>query len=288
MSQWDPIASEVEDEIVKTAVNGGINWFDTAELYGFGRSERALSHGLRAAGKADGDVVIATKWSPILRTAASIRRTIGKRLENLFPFHIDLYQIHFPASFSTRKAEMDAMASLIREGKIKAAGVSNFSAAQMHTAHESLEKFGYPLASNQVKYSLLDRSIESNGILDAAKELDITIIAYSPLEMGLLSGKFHKDSGLLSKVPLMRRIRLRRLIDRSRPLLSALEEVAKAHEASVSQVALNWLVTFHGYTVVTIPGASKPAHAIESAKAMELKLKSDELTSLDELSSHFK
>ncbi|MFH0862390.1 MAG: aldo/keto reductase [Candidatus Altiarchaeota archaeon] len=282
---WAAIAQKETDEIVKAASDGGINWFDTAEMYGFGRSERALSHGLQAAGVSVGHAVIATKWSPFLRTASSIRKTIGSRISNLSPYHLDLHQIHFPASLSSRKAEMDAMADLLDAHKIRAVGVSNFSAPQMRKAHAALETRGYPLASNQVRYSLLDRSIEGNGVLDAAVELGTTIIAYSPLEMGLLTGKFHKDPGLLGRIPLMRRMRLKKEIEGSRPLVEALDAVAKSHEASVSQVALAWTVGFHGETIVAIPGASKASQAQESAKAMGLRLSSDEMASIDELSA---
>jgi aryl-alcohol dehydrogenase-like predicted oxidoreductase len=288
MGTWDALSAESTTGIINAALDGGINWFDTAEMYGFGRSERGLSRGLQAAGKADGEVVIATKWRPFLRTASSIGGTIDERLSALRPYHIDLHQIHFPLSFSSVKAEMDAMADLIDEGKIRAAGVSNYGAGQMRRAHDALAGRGFPLASNQVKYSLLDRGIEANGILDAAKELGVTIIAYSPLEMGLLSGKYHKDPKLLKSLPLFRRMRLSHKVEKSRPLIGALEEIALRAGASASQVALNWLVNYHGESVVTIPGATKTKHAVESAGAMSLKLAKDDLSRIDELSNMFK
>lgn len=284
---WSPLTPETTDEIVRTALEAGINWFDTAELYGFGRSERGLSRALQKAGKEDGDIVMATKWNPLLRTARSITKTIEKRLEALSPFSIDLHQVHFPASFSSIESEMHAMADLIEAGKIRAAGVSNFSARQMRRAHEALISRGFLLASNQVKYSILDRKIESNGILDTARTHGITIIAYSPLEMGLLSGKFHKDSSLLRSRPMVRRSRLKRMIETSRPVINALEEIAMAHSATVSQVALNWLVNFYGESVVTIPGATKPHHARESAGALEFTLSRADMERIDELSRCF-
>jgi aryl-alcohol dehydrogenase-like predicted oxidoreductase len=284
---WAPLTSQETDEIVEAALDGGINWFDTAELYGFGRSEKGLACALQRAGVKDGEVVIATKWNPLLRRARSIKHTIGKRLNYLKPYSIDLHQVHFPASLSSIEAEMNAMADLIEAGKIRAAGVSNFSARQMRRGYETLVKRGFALASNQVKYSILDRRIESNGVLNTAKELGITIIAYSPLEMGLLSGKFHKDPGLLQSRPIGRRIRLRRLIEKSCSLVSALEEIAGARGVSVSQVALNWLVNHHGDTVVTIPGATKVNHARESAEAMDFSLSAIEMARISELSEQF-
>jgi aryl-alcohol dehydrogenase-like predicted oxidoreductase len=282
------IPQTVKNEIIQTALDSGIKWFDTAEIYGFGRSERALSEGLKAAGMENDEVIIATKWSPFLRTAGNIRRTINRRLRNLSGYSIDLYQIHQPYSFSTPEDEMDTMADLVEAGKIAAVGVSNFGAERMRRAHAALEKRGLPLASNQVRYNLFDRRIETNGILDAAKELGITIICWGPLASGLLTGKFHKDPGLLKHTPPARRMMLRRGLEESRELIRALEIIASKHGATPAQVALNWLVNFQGETVVAIPGASKPKHAEESAGAMRLTLSEDEMKRLDELSQRYR
>jgi len=285
---WKSLSEETQNAIVQAALDGGINWFDTAEAYGFGRSERGLSHALQAAGRSDGDVVIATKWMPFGRTAASIGKTIDKRQENLAPFHIDLHQVHNPSSFSQPEDEMDAMADLVLAGRIRAVGVSNFSAGQMLRAHSRIQAHGLPLASNQVKYSLLDRQIEGNGILEAARALGITIIAYSPLEWGVLTGKFHDNPGLVKRLPLVRRVSVGRMLEKSEPVIRLLKEIAAAHGVKPSQVALNWLVNFSGQTVVAIPGASKPHHAREAAGAMGFTLSDEELARLDEATRPFK
>lgn len=279
---WPKIEEGETNEIVKTALDGGINWFDTAEAYGGGRSERGLARALTNAGKTSNDVIVATKWQPIMRTARSIGKTIDQRLENLSPFSIDLHQVHNPASFSSVDAEMNAMADLVESRKIRSVGVSNFSADRMRQANEALARRGLRLASNQVKYSLLDRHIEDDGVLDAAKELGVTIIAYSPLEMGLLTGKFHRDPDLLRKRPIGRRFTLRRKVERSRPVVQALEEIAKKHDATAAQVALSWLVNFNGEVVVAIPGASRPDQARESAGALELALSDEEMQRIDQ------
>jgi aryl-alcohol dehydrogenase-like predicted oxidoreductase len=285
---WKSLSEETQNAIVQAALDGGINWFDTAEAYGFGRSERGLSHALQAAGRSDGDVVIATKWMPFGRTAASIGKTIDKRQDNLAPFHIDLHQIHNPNSFSQPEDEMDAMADLVLAGQIRAVGVSNFSAGQMLRAHSRIQAHGLPLASNQVKYNLLDRQIEGNGILEAARALGITIIAYSPLEWGVLTGKFHDNPGLVKRLPLVRRVSIGRMLEKSEPVIRLLKEIAAAHGVKPSQVALNWLVNFSGQTVVAIPGASKPHHAREAAGAMGFTLSDEELARLDEATRPFK
>jgi aryl-alcohol dehydrogenase-like predicted oxidoreductase len=183
------------------------------------------------------------------------------------------------------------MADLVEARKIRAVGVSNFSATRMRRAHAALEKRGIPLASNQVKFSLVDRGIESNGILAAARELGVTIIAYSPLGQGILSGKFHADPGLIRSRPGPRRhMSLFRPsgLARTRPLVDELQQIAAARGVTPSQVALNWLLHFHGETVVAIPGASRPRHAEEAAGAMAFRLTDEEMARLDELSRPFR
>jgi len=284
---FHPIPEQESNDIVKTAFDNGINWFDTAEVYGFGRSERKLSAGLQAANVKDEEVVIATKWMPVMRWAGSIKKTICKRLENLHPYTIDLHQIHMPFSFSSLKAQLNAMADLVENGKIRSVGVSNFSAKQMRKAHDILSQIGLPLASNQVNYSLINRKIERNGVLDTAKELGITIICWSPLQSGVLTGKYHNNPESLKKVPLGRRMSIRRKLDKSQALVDELTIIAQNHRATISQIALNWLVTYHDETVVAIPGASKASHAEQNAKAMTLDLSWDELNSIAELSEQF-
>lgn len=282
------IPQESMNDIVQVAIDGGINWFDTAEAYGGGRSERGLANALQAAGQKDSDVIVATKWRPFLRTAGNIPKSIDDRQRHLRDYTIDLYQIHQPYSFSSTEAEMEAMAELVEAGKIRSVGVSNFNAEQMRRAHAALAKPGLPLASNQVEYHLLNRQIERNGILEAAEELGITIIAWSPLASGLLTGKYHRDPDKLSQTPFGRRFMLRRNIDRSRQLISALEEIAAKRDVTPAQVALNWLIHGQGETVVAIPGASKVHHAEQSAGAMDFRLEDEEMDRIDQLSRQFR
>ena len=172
---WPALEHDQVTEIIKTSIEGGINWFDTAEFYGNGASERTLANSLSSLGKKSNEIIVATKWWPMFRTASNISKTIGHRINALNPYPINLYQVHQPYGFSSVKAEMEAMARLVKEGKIRHVGVSNFSAAQMRIAWETLQKHNINLVSNQVRYNLLDRKIESNGILDTAKELGITL-----------------------------------------------------------------------------------------------------------------
>jgi len=278
------IPQEEKNAIIKAALEGGMNWFDTAEMYGAGVSERSLATGLKAAGKADKEVVIATKWQPILRTAANIPHSIEDRLRFLDGYSIGNYMVHQPYSFSSPEAEMNAMADLVEAGKIRSVGVSNFNPARMRRAHAALAKRGLPLAVNQMRYSLLNREIETNGVLETARELGITITAYTPLARGLLSGKYHKDPALLEKVPGWRRAGMQRNIEPTRPLINAMEEIAGKYDATIAQVALNWVIYFNGAIVVTIPGATKVRQAEESAGAMKFQLSKEDLVRLDEVS----
>jgi aryl-alcohol dehydrogenase-like predicted oxidoreductase len=286
-SFWPALEQTTIDDIVKAALTGGINWFDTAEAYGNGASEQALARALKAAGKQNGDVVVATKWLPLFRFASSIGVTIDERLRSLDGFAIDLYQIHQPYSFSSTRNEMEEMAYLATSGKIRNAGVSNFSAKAMRKAHAALAEHDLPLASNQVRYNLLDRRIESNGVLQAAKELGITIIAYSPLAQGLLSGRYHDEPELLKKVAGPRHFlpsfSLRNL-ERTQPLVLALKDIAHDHNATATQIALAWLTQFHGETVVAIPGATSPGQVTDHVAAMQVTLSREELDTIDHLS----
>jgi aryl-alcohol dehydrogenase-like predicted oxidoreductase len=285
---WTVLDQDAVNAIVQEALDGGVNWFDTAEIYGFGRSERALARALLTAGVTPGQVVVATKWWPIPRFAGSIRKTIDKRIKNLSPYPIDLHQAHWPKSLSSIEAVMDAMADLAEAGKIRAVGVSNYNADQMRRAHDRLAKRGIPLASNQVKYNLLDRTIEENGVLAAAEELGVTIIAYSPLEMGLLTGKFHADPRLLDSRPWRRRKKLQKRLDVTQPLIDRMGELAQQYDATITQIGLNWLVNARGDRVVAIPGATKPRHAAEAAGVMRFTLTPDEMAELDDIARSLK
>lgn len=282
------IPQEEKNKIIAAALAGGINWFDTAELYGKGNSERTLAAALKNLEVADDEVLMTTKWWPFLRSARNIPRNIGTRLRNLGGYTIDQYLVHQPVSFSSPEAEMDAMAELVKAGKIRSAGVSNFNPQRMRRAQAALAKHGLPLASNQVQYSLLNRKIETNGVLQTAKELGVTIVAWGPLASGLLTGKFHKDPELLRRARIGRRMFMGQSIHATQPLIDALEQIGSNYNASPAQVALNWLVNFNGEIVVAIPGASKPEQAEEAAGAMGFKLSAEEIDLLDRLSRQFR
>jgi aryl-alcohol dehydrogenase-like predicted oxidoreductase len=290
---WAVLDQATINAVVAAALEGGIDWFDTAEAYGNGQSERALSAALHDQRVHPSRVMVATKWFPALRTAASIPRTIGTRLRCLQGYPVGLYQVHQPWSFSAVAAQMRAMAGLARAGRVGAVGVSNFSAKQMEQASTALRAEGLSLASNQVAISLLDRRVENNGVLESARGLGVTLIAYSPLAQGLLTGRFQRHPEAVAALPSWRRSRLspmgrafgRDSLARTLPLIDELRAIGAAHGVSTAQVALAWLIAFYGDTVVAIPGATRPEQARANAAAMDVRLTEDELARIERVSA---
>ncbi|MEI6122398.1 MAG: aldo/keto reductase [Bacteroidota bacterium] len=287
---WPTLEDDLIDKVVSLSLQGGINWFDTAEVYGNGASEKALSKALQAAGKKPGEIQIATKWWPMFRFASNMSKTIHKRIEALSPYPIDLFQVHQPWGFSNEKAEMEGMAALLNRKLIKNIGVSNFSAKKMQHAWETLDKKGITLATNQMPYSLLNRKIESNGVMEMAKKLGITIIAYSPLAQGMVTGKFHDNPELLKNIGFRKYSAKFKPagMTKSLPLIKLIKELALKYNVSASQISLNWLINFQGNTVVAIPGATKENHVKENTGAMSFRLTDEDMERLDKESAIFK
>ncbi len=284
---WGDMDETTIDAVIQESFQGGVNWFDTAEIYGNGVSEQMLSASLQHLHEKKEDVVIATKWNPVLRFANSIEKTFHDREENLSPYPITLLQVHNPYSLSSVKDQMQHMAALVKKRKIECVGVSNFSLQRMKNAHEVLLASGLALTSNQMRYNLLDRSIEFNGVLDYARQNKITIIAYSPLAQGLLTGRFHEESGLIRKRPGFRKYLpafQARSLGRISPLITVLREIADEHKVTPAQIALRWVIQFYGDTVVAIPGASSAKQAQQNAVVMNFELGANELDLLDSIS----
>ena len=281
---WGNLPQEVTDDIVRISLAKGVNWFDTAEVYGRGASERSLASALDTAGAKREDYLIADKWFPAFRFAGNIAKTFGRREEALGGRSVDLYQIHQPFSFSSVDHQMDEMANLHREGRIRAVGVSNFNEKKMRAAQKRLAEADIPLAANQMLYSLIDREIERNGVLDAAKELGISIIAYSPLAQGVLTGKFHGEEDIKGKSgprKHMKRFKPAGL-EATSPLVETLRRIGETHKATPAQIALAWVVQRHNRLVVAIPGASSVRQAESNAEVLEIRLSGPELEELSE------
>ncbi|MGI0488331.1 aldo/keto reductase [Pantanalinema rosaneae CENA516] len=270
-----------------TAVAEGITFFDTAEVYGFGESERLLGQFMQHT---DQPIQIATKYFPLpwRFNAQAVADALDASLQRLQVNQVALYQVHAPLDFFLgQKSLMNALANAVEQGKIGAIGVSNYSAQQMRQAHQLLAERGIPLAVNQVRYSLLTRQIESNGILETARELGITILAYSPLAQGLLTGKYTVDhsaalTGARRLDPRFNHSGLAKIA----PLITALQKIGEAHQRTPAQVALNWLMAQGN--VIPIPGAKTADQARQNAGALGWNLTRSELEQLSDLSRAWK
>lgn len=284
---WRILDPDTVRSIVAASLKGGITWFDTAQAYGKGESERMLSNALQEL-QVDPDTIrIATKWWGVGKFAGNMRRNIVARYNALNPYPVDLYQIHQPYSFSSPRAEGRVMAELLHAGQIQAAGVSNFSRQRMEYFVEELANHQQVLASNQMRFSLLDRRIETDGVLDFAREQGITIIAYSPLAQGILTGKFHDQPDLIQSRPGPRRFVhwfKEKGLKKTRPLIDCLRDIGQRYSVTPAQVSLNWTIHSHGDCVVVIPGASSIQQAEENAGAMDFHLTDSEWKDIDEQS----
>lgn len=267
---------EEEKRALELSMAAGVNLFDTAAMYSGGASERRL--GALARGK---DVLIASKFpGGFSFRVEGFPKELEASLARLGCTTIDLYQHHFPVRGVSIPKLMDQLADAVEAGKIKTVGVSNYSADQMREAYAALAKRGVPLASNQVEYSLLHRQPEVNGVLDTCRELGITLIAYSPLAGGRLTGKYsaqHRASGLFRRIlPQYSR----KALDAIQPVTKLLREIGTRYSKTPSQVALRWLI--ENPIVLPIPGAKNGRQALENAETLQFALNASEVEALSQ------
>ncbi len=276
--------SQVRDAFAAT-LDAGVSFFDTAEVYGLGESESLLGRFMKEFGR---PAQIATKYFPVpwRFTSQSVSDALTASLKRLQVEQIELYQVHSPFSFFMgQETLMNALADEVQRGRIASVGVSNYSADQMREAHGYLAARGIPLAVNQVQYSLLARKIERNGVLDTARELGVTILAYSPLAQGLLTGKYTpenyvKPTGARSLDPRFSKGGLEKIA----PVIKLLRQLGEKYDRTPAQVALNWLIA---QGVVPIPGAKTAQQAQQNAGALGWSLTSEEVKQLDQVTRGF-
>ncbi len=264
-----------EQRAFEASVAAGVTLFDTAAMYSGGASERRL--GELARGK---DVLIASKFppSPFAHTR-DFPHALDASLARLGRSQVDLYQHHFPSRRVSIPDLMDLMADAVEAGKIRAVGVSNYSAEQMRLAHAALAKRGIPLASNQVQYSLLHRQPEVNGVLDACRELGVTLIAYQPLASGALTGRYITGGGPTGFRRFMRQFRGQGR-EAVAPVVALLRQIGERYDKTPAQVALRWLI--ENEVVLPIPGAKNGEQAAQNAGALSFRLTSDEIDALQQ------
>lgn len=272
--------SQVRDAF-KVSLETGVNFFDTAELYGLGESEKLLG---RLMQEMNQPVLIATKYFPLPWRFShdAVADALTASLRRLQVPSVALYQVHQPFDFFMgQKTLMNSLAKEVKQGRIGAIGVSNYSADQMRQAQEILAAQGVPLAVNQMPYSLLGRQIESNGVLETARQLGITILAYSPLAQGLLTGKYTLENyqhptGARRLDPRFSREGLEKIT----PLINLLKEIGQKYDRTPAQVSLNWLIAQGN--VIPIPGAKNADQAQQNAGALGWTMTQEEIDRIEQ------
>ncbi|QBD76017.1 aldo/keto reductase [Ktedonosporobacter rubrisoli] len=309
-SSYGSTAREDLRQTYRACLDAGLTFFDTAPMYGDGESERLLGEFRRRDGR---PITISSKFAPPSLftpsfTRASPRARLLKALDSsllrLGVECIDLYQLHLPPAESLLDSYMDALAEAVKMGKVRAVGLCNFRTSLMRQAQARLASHGISLASTMVGYNVLRRYPETNGVLDACRKLQMTLIAYAPLAEGILTGKYRagtvpipgayrllfyleqldflKERG--ESRPLLRRVFSTPLPLKQKqlePLFVVLEEIAQFHGKIIAQVALNWLMSAETL-VIPIPGAKNIRQARENAGALGWRLTDAERTCINQ------
>lgn len=265
--------------IVRRAIELGVTLFDTAEIYGLGRSERILGEAI--AGHRD-SVFLATKLFPVAPFPPVVQQRAVASAARLGVSRLDLYQVHQPNPLVRDRLIMRGMETLRRIGLVAEVGVSNYSLHRWRAAEDAL---GSRVLSNQVSYSLVSAS-PADTLVPYAEDAGRVVIAYSPLGQGLLSGRYGKSSPPANRVRAFNPLFLPANLDRAQPLLDVLREVADAHDATPSQIALAWVI--RSPAVTAIPGASSLGQLESNVAAADIELADDEWRALRDASAQFR
>jgi aryl-alcohol dehydrogenase-like predicted oxidoreductase len=269
----------IRDRAYHESIRNNVVFFDTAEVYGQGKSESFLG---RLIPETTASVRIATKIMPFPWRFGkhALQRALERSLERLCLPKVDLYQIHWPIPPYPVEHWIEQMAEVHSKGLIRAIGVSNYDLEKTNRSAVALKKENLQLASNQVEYHLLERRIEKNGLLQYCQANNIKVIAYSPLAMGVLSGKYTPETppkgARASQYS-------RDLLLKIQPLIKLLKRIGQDHDGkTASQVAINWVIC---KGALPIPGAKNAKQAAENAGATGWRLSEGEIRELDELSN---
>lgn len=272
-------------EVFNFMVAHGINLFDTADSYGTGalngRSEQLLGQFVREVPVSDAarsNVCIATKLAayPWRLTSGQMVKACQGSLKRLGAEQAAIGQLHWSASryapFQER-ALWDGLIAIYEQGLVQAVGVSNYGPKQLEKIHRYLDDRGVPLASAQVQYSLLSKGPDQAATLELCRDLGIAVIAYSPLGLGMLTGKYSADE--LPKGP--RGLLFRQILPGIAPLLHTMRQIATVRKKTVSQVAINWCIC---QGTVPIPGAKTMNQAKDNIGALGWRLTTNEVAAL--------
>ena len=264
-------------EAFQRAIANGVTLLDTAEAYGSGESERIIGRLLAEDGSARSRVVVATKFLPFpwrFNVVTSLMNSLRASLDRLQMPYVHLYQIHGPISLRSHDVMADALATVHAAGLVKAVGVSNYSEKEMRAMQRALAERGIALATNQVEFSLLRMLPETTGLLRACREMGITVLAYSPVGQGRLTGKY----GVANPPPGRRNFSTYPMAE-IEPIVVELRRCGERHGGKTpSQVALNWLIC---KGTVPIPGAKNGQQAEQNAGALGWRLSAEEVAALD-------
>jgi aryl-alcohol dehydrogenase-like predicted oxidoreductase len=263
---------------VHAALYNGITTFDTAEGYGGGHSEQVLGEALKGARS---KAVIATKASKANLKSADLRNALERSLKNLKTDYVDLYYIHWPNPEIPLEETMGQMMKLKGEGLIRAVGVSNFSASLL----ESALAFGR-IEAVQPEYSLLQRDIEKD-LIPFCLEHSISVASYSSIAKGILTGRFHLGGNRLKSGDFRstRRLFLKEHMEKEAELILLMKKLADEKSASVSQIAIAWLLKQKGLATAII-GTQSEKHLLENVKALDIDLTEEEAKKLSDVSSN--
>lgn len=278
MGGYDSALSETTiAEAWEASLAAGVTLFDTAEVYGDGESERIIGRLLAADPDRRSTVVLATKFMPSpwkLQVGTALRSALEASLERLGVDQVQLYQLHGPISLRGHAALAEALAAVHADGLVQTVGVSNYSVKEMTSIHGQLARRGVPLASNQIEYSLLRRRPETTGLLDACAALGVVPLAYSPIGMGRLTGKYSAANPPPGKRGFS--AHPMEAVDR---IVAELRRIGDAHDGRTpSQVALRWIIQ---KGAVPIPGAKNADQAQQNAGALGWSLTDEDMATLD-------
>ncbi|CAL5201951.1 unnamed protein product [Lathyrus oleraceus] len=291
-NQWNDRNEKAARDAFNASIDGGLTFFDTAEVYGSGlsfgaiNSETLLGRFIRERKEKDPNVnvAVATKYAalPWRLGRQSVINALKDSLGRLGMTSVDVYQLHWPGVWGN-EGYIDGLGDAVEKGLVKAVGVSNYSEKRLREAYERLKKRGVPLASNQVNYSLIYRTPEENGVKATCDELGISLIAYSPIAQGVLTGKYTPE-----KPPSGPRGRIYtpEFLTTLKPLLNKITEIGDKYNKTSTQVSLNWLVAQGN--VIPIPGAKTAEQAEEFKGALGWRLNNDEVAELRSLASKIK
>lgn len=260
-NSWGDDGAET-DAVFRGALDVGVNFFDTAEYYK--GSEEALGAALRNDGRR---AIVCTKYLPMpwhCNVEWHMLEHLEKSLRKLGLEQVDLLYIHLPISLSSIEVQAAALAKMVKLGKCRAVGVSNFSEHEMRQMHAALKSRGIPLAANQVEFSLLRRLPESNGLLRACQELNVCMVAWCPFGDGRLCTPREKWHSLPADV---------------RSCAERLAVIAERHGKSPTQIALNWCIR---KGAVPLAGTRKQANMMANAGALGWQLSDEDMSYLDE------